>query len=682
MQGKLLARHPAFLYPFALLVVGLTTWLLLGLEAELAHLSHHLVRPYTVVFLIPIAFLTLLGGRRVGIFALLLSGLFAVTVLLSAHITRGMSSPTNITELVLLAVTGTMVILGMDAMRRNVHTLRREQEAQTRLQTVMDTSPIGMVTCDLDGTLQYANAAAERIWGHPMISVGQEDWSQYRMLNPDGSPVQPEQATLGRVLAGEAPSLTREMILEQPSGKRIWVEATSSLMHDPQGQPTGGLVMLQDITERKEAEAANMALRAQAEARAEREALLNRISAIIRSISEPEEILHQVAAAIGEALGLDRCYFAAYEIEQDRVLLGPDWSRPPLASISGEYLISGLRVNRDPKFFAGGVQAVDDTMADGGDAILERLQIRALLRIILRRGSEMSALTAAMAGGPRAWTADEAALLTEVATQTRSALDLAQVRRREQTIAATLQDALRPRLPQDIQGLDLADYYQPALSESSIGGDFFDVFSLNKDIYALVVGDVSGKGLAAASQVATVRNMLRYALYQQADVAAAVTELNRVTSAQGLLTGFVTLFVGVYDAVNCLLRYVSCGHEPGLVRRRDGTSLELDPTGFVLGAADESVYEERRLALETGDVLVLYTDGISEAGRNKMDFWGVSGLSAHLQAMPQETPAREIVARIIDGAMAHAQGDLHDDVCLLVAIVKPRDLSSFGQIHS
>jgi sigma-B regulation protein RsbU (phosphoserine phosphatase) len=118
------------------------------------------------------------------------------------------------------------------------------------------------------------------------------------------------------------------------------------------------------------------------------------------------------------------------------------------------------------------------------------------------------------------------------------------------------------------------------------------------------------------------------------------------------------------------------------VRRRDGTSLELDPTGFVLGAADESVYEERRLALETGDVLVLYTDGISEAGRNKMDFWGVSGLSAHLQAMPQETPAREIVARIIDGAMAHAQGDLHDDVCLLVAIVKPRDLSSFGQIHS
>ena len=182
---------------------------------------------------------------------------------------------------------------------------------------------------------------------------------------------------------------------------------------------------------------------------------------------------------------------------------------------------------------------------------------------------------------------------------------------------------------------------------------------------------MSGKGLAAAAQVATVRNMLRYALYQRPTVALAVTELNQIISAQELLTGFATLFVGIYDTRTYQFTYASCGHEPGLVRRA-GSSLveEMPPTGPVLGASEQAVFDQQTLALSPGDAFVIYTDGISEAGRNRRDFWGVEGLTALLQTEPPAETAAALADHVIFGAVAHAQGSLHDDVCLLAGIVQ------------
>ena len=319
----------------------------------------------------------------------------------------------------------------MAALRRNLELFGETQEAQARLQAVMDTSPIGIVTCDLDGTLDYANAQAERIWGHSFIPAPKEDWQRYQVLKPDGSPTPPGRTTLARVLAGEAPSLSRELIVEQPDGARVWVESTSALVRDGGGKPIGGLVVMADITQRKQT-----------------------------------------------------------EIETERV------------------------------------------------------------------------------------------------------------RQREHAIATTLQAALRPRLPERVPGLDLKDFYRPALEEANVGGDFLNVFPLDKGLFALAVGDVSGKGLAAAAQVATVRKMLRYALYQRPTVAQAVTELNQVVSVQELLTGFATLFVGVYDTTTLQFTYASCGHEPGLVRRASsGVVEEMPPTGPVLAASEQAVFDQRVMAL-------------------------------------------------------------------------------------
>ncbi len=139
--------------------------------------------------------------------------------------------------------------------------------------------------------------------------------------------------------------------------------------------------------------------------------------------------------------------------------------------------------------------------------------------------------------------------------------------RHEHTIATQLQEALQPGLPGAVPGLALTAHYEAALAEAGVGGDFYDVFALDKGRTALVVGDLSGKGLAAAAQVATVRNMLRAFLYSKPTVAEAATDLNRVLAENNLLSGFATLFVGAYDAGARTLAYANCGQEPALVPR-------------------------------------------------------------------------------------------------------------------
>ncbi len=250
---------------------------------------------------------------------------------------------------------------------------------------------------------------------------------------------------------------------------------------------------------------------------------------------------------------------------------------------------------------------------------------------------------------------------------------------RERNISRQLQAALTPALPERIAGMALAKHYQAALAEAGVGGDFYDVFPVDKGCTALVVGDVSGKGLAAASQVATVRNMLRYALYRARTLAGALGGLNALLAEQGLLSGFATLFVGTYDSGAGTLSYVNCGQEPALVRRAASGLVEhLMPTGPVLGSFDGALFEERTVRLEPGDALAVFTDGMTEVGQSRTQMLGVEGV-ADLFAAPMiaeqadhaDALADHLARRLVAGIDQAAQGGVtRDDVCLLVAVAE------------
>jgi len=413
----------------------------------------------------------------------------------------------------------------------------------------------------------------------------------------------------------------------------------------------------------------------------EREALLNRIGHALRDSLDPELIQETAAALVGEALGAERCYFSVYDPERDVIRIGRDWRREGLPSVAGEYRLSEYQGYVDA-LYRGGTAVIADAQApavpEDVRRVLSGFRIRAFLAVPLFDGGRFAAaLAASMSGGPREWTAGEVALMEAALTQTRTAVEGARLRLREHRIAEQLQAALQPPLPEGVAGLQVAKYYEAALAEAGVGGDFYDCFPLEKGCTALAVGDLSGKGLAAAAQVSTVRNMLRAFLYSKPTLAEAATDLNWVVALNGLLTGFATLWVGRYDGASGALSYVNMGQEPALLRRAATGEIEqLPPTGPVLGADENAVYGEERVFLSPGDVLAVFTDGATECGPSRLEMLGVEGVAFLLGAPP--VPGEEggesaggVVRRLAAGVVAASRGGVaRDDTCILVAVAE------------
>ena len=444
-------------------------------------------------------------------------------------------------------------------------------------------------------------------------------------------------------------------------------EVSVSPIRDAGGALTHFVGIQTDVTARYEADGERERLLSEEHARAEREALLNRIGAAIRSSTDPARVLDVAVEELGKALGADRCYYAAYDQEADTATVGFDWHREPLPSFTGQYQMSRFAINRDAEYKAGRTQVAMDTCED--PAILE-LGLRALVRVPLVAGTGMTALAVAMIDGPRRWTPEEVSLVEAVATQTQTALEAARLRLREHRITEQLQSALQPPLPASVPGLALAAFYRPAWEDHGVGGDFSDVFSDGKGMTFLVVGDLSGKGLAAASQVALVRNMLRFALYNGRTLAGPVSSLNATLAGNSLLDGFTTLFVGRYDAAARTLTYVNCGQDAGLVlRAASGQAETLSSTGPVLGMIPEASYTEKDIALAPEDILALFTDGLTEAGPTRTTMLAEDGVRALLEQQRGQTDPQVIVERMMAEIDAYTGAGVRDDQCLLVSVV-------------
>ena len=263
-------------------------------------------------------------------------------------------------------------------------------------------------------------------------------------------------------------------------------------------------------------------------------------------------LFRSVVAMLGEALGVDRCYLARWDDTRNSIHVIQDYRRADLSSVAGEYRASEYAVLMKALFANGTAVVRDVRLSDlprGVISTMESFDLRSVLAVPFFEGERIVAvLWAAMASAPRSWTPEEVALTETVSALTRTAVERERLSQREHNIATQLQAALTPAIPDRVAGLALTKYYEAALNEAMVGGDFYDVFPIENGCTALVVGDLSGKGLAAAAQVATVRNMLRYALYRSRTIVGAVKSLNSLLVEQELISGFATLFVGAYNS--------------------------------------------------------------------------------------------------------------------------------------
>ncbi len=404
--------------------------------------------------------------------------------------------------------------------------------------------------------------------------------------------------------------------------------------------------------------------------RAEREALLGRIGVALRSTLDPELIQQRAATLLGEALSADRSFYVTYDLARNRAQVSQDWHREDLPSLAGGYSPLDFGSLLGELFPMARTAVVDDVRAAFSPALASAFEAsdqRAVLAVPFFDGESLvAALFVSQADAPRAWTTEDTALAEQVATLTRTALEAARVQAREHAIAEQLQHALQPALPEYVRGLSIGRFTKPALDEAQIGGDFYDIFSLDKQLYAIVIGDVSGKGLAAAQQLALIRNSLRTVLYLYRSPAQAAAAVNAIVTAHDLLVGFVTAWVGVYDAVTGQITYCSCGHEPGLVRRAGGALEGLESTGSPLGVAENATYSETSVALFSGDHLLLYTDGISEAGPSRREMLGTEGLMRLFGTLPGGLGAQSEAEALVSHVSAYTNGIFRDDVAVLL----------------
>jgi sigma-B regulation protein RsbU (phosphoserine phosphatase) len=202
----------------------------------------------------------------------------------------------------------------------------------------------------------------------------------------------------------------------------------------------------------------------------------------------------------------------------------------------------------------------------------------------------------------------------------------------------------------------------------ALGGDYYNFVPLNNDRFAVVVGDASGKGLAAALMIAYVQSSLRTAaLFTGDDLAALLKVVNHQAYASSSGGRYATLFYGVLDGATRTLHYVNAGHNPPVVVRRNGASQELETGGVPVGLFADSEYREGMAKLETGDLLIAFTDGLTEASNQNGEEWGLHGLlkAAAGAAQCSQDPG-DLVNLIFNSMDEFSQGQQTDDATLAV----------------
>ena len=222
--------------------------------------------------------------------------------------------------------------------------------------------------------------------------------------------------------------------------------------------------------------------------------------------------------------------------------------------------------------------------------------------------------------------------------------------------AAEIQARLLPHTYPLVPGYDIAAHCLPA---KQVGGDFFDWQEVCPGVWALTLGDVMGKGMAAAMLMATVRASMRSVGHNRPSEAMRLAESAVLPDLENS-ESFVTLFLGQLNVEERCLTFVDCGHGYAFMRRRDGTVNELAPRGLPLGVQSGNIYQEGIIHFGKGDTLVLYSDGLIDA-RPELS------LNSRLLAerIAGAATAQEMVDRLM--SLTENQERLPDDVTVLVA---------------
>jgi sigma-B regulation protein RsbU (phosphoserine phosphatase) len=246
---------------------------------------------------------------------------------------------------------------------------------------------------------------------------------------------------------------------------------------------------------------------------------------------------------------------------------------------------------------------------------------------------------------------------------------------RELVHAREIQQSLLPREIPQVPGFEIDGAWEPA---REVGGDYFDVIRLSDNKLGICIADVVGKSVSAALLMASLQATVRAFASESVSPATLCTRVNSVLCSTITTGKFVTLLYGVLDATNKTFRYTNAGHLSPILMRAGRKTGELPAGGALLGVFPDWKYEDTEIELVPGDRLLLFTDGITEAGVEDGEEFGEERLIASAIGNSR-TSCKELKERLLSDAKNFCSSHLRDDATLIVIAATPgaKDESEF-----
>lgn len=486
-------------------------------------------------------------------------------------------------------------------------------DTDTRYRRIIETTCEGVWMVDPSGITFYVNQQMADMLGYRIEEMAGRPFLDF-VKNENKSEVE---RLWARRLRGIVEQF--DFPLRRKDGVRIWGLITAMPILDECGRMVSAVAMVTDITQRKATEEA--------------------LKKSERRLREAEELAHlgsyEFTVPGGEATWSDE----TFRITGRDVALG--------VPSADEYVLQMVHPDDRERVLA----AVDES-------IKNKTRLSTEYRLVMPDGSIKYIQSV---GQPKTNSAGEVDYFIGTILDITQRKQAEQERERQLMV---LQRALLPALPRIGGDYNVASAFIPAAPGQEVGGDFYDIFRTEEGKTAIVVGDVSGKDIEAASMAAITRSTMRAFAYEIPSAADVLSHANMALCAQHNESGsFVTVFIAILDTPTGEMYYASAGHPPPALLRANG-DFEFLMLGFPpLGIRQDLFYKQRRVFVGPGDKIIIFTDGISEArrGLEMLDLEGVERMiRQHNDAGPSE-----LVEAIVEETKNWSLGHLADDIAIL-----------------
>lgn len=459
----------------------------------------------------------------------------------------------------------------------------------------------------------------------------------------------------GRIAKAREPFSLLYNINMHKDGRLIVLETSGVPIISHEGTFKGYRGIDRDATERKRAKELSDAL--------------NDINNAISSTLNFEEIMQRV---VTESVKSIRAEAAALDMIEDK-----HWLIKYIYNLPEE--LQGQRLSdSDAPFMAIAARTkkpvhVKDINKDTRvkKELLDKYHIRSLLAIpLIVRDKPIGVISYFYKSKAIAFTGNQIDFATKTSASVSLALENASLYSAEKNIADVLQGSLLT-IPKKIEGINFGHIYRPATEIAKVGGDFFDLFNLEHNKVGIVVGDISGKGLEAATLVALVSNTIKAYAFEGESPSGVLEKTNEFVRKQLSKGSFITLFFGILNPKTGELVCANAGHSSPILRKKSGETSFLKEHGLPIGVSAEEQYAENKELLEQGDILVLYTDGLIEARREKQLF-SDERLEQLLKKVKKPN-VKELPDIALNEVLKFSKGKLDDDLVILTISLKKKE---------